>query len=593
MTVAVVVLNPGGLATARRIVAALPGAELHGLAGRVGEGAAFTETAPHLRGLFADGVAIVGVCAAGILVRALGAALADKGREPPVLAVAEDGSVTVPLLGGHHGANALAREIAGMLGGVAAITTAGDVRFGVALDDPPPGWALANPRDAKPFMAALLAGARVRVTGDAPWLGDLPTADDGALEILVTARAETGGPKRLVFHPRALALGIGAGRGADPAAAVALARKTLSISELSEAAVAGVFSLDLKADEPAVLAVADDLGVPFRFFDAATLEAETLRLANPSETVFRNVGCHGVAEGAALAAAGPEARLLAPKRAESEITCAVAIAPRPIDAAAVGRRRGSLAVVGIGPGSRDGMTGEVRRLIGRATDIVGYQGYTDLVEEAGPIPGKRVHAFAMQTEEDRARAALDLAAEGRDVVLVSAGDAGIYAMASLVFALLDRAPDPAWRTVAVSVAAGVTAMQALAARVGAPLGHDFCAISLSDLLTPWPVIEKRLEAAAAADFVVGLYNPASRKRTWQIERARDILMRGRPAETPVAIGRKLGREGESVAIVPLGALSAAMVDMLSVVVVGSSRTRATGSWIYTPRGYPVEEGGTP
>ena len=587
----VIVLNLGGLPTARRIVAAVPGAAIHGLASRVEEGVPFTDTTAHLRALFADGTPVIGVCAAGILVRALGAVATDKHAEPPVLAVAEDGSAVVPLLGGHHGANDLARTLAKALGGTAAITTAGDVRFGVALDDPPHGWTLANPGDAKPFMAALLAGASVRIEGDAPWLAGRLPLGDGPLSIRVTEQAVPGNPNCLVFHPRTLALGVGAGRGADPQAAVNLARKTLADEGLAEAAVCGVFSLDLKADEAAVLAVAEAFAVPVRFFGAARLEAETPRLAAPSETVFRNVGCHGVAEGAALAAVGAVGCLIVPKRTGDNVTCAVARASAPFDAAEVGQGRGVLTIVGIGPGNRESMTLEARQALGAAEAIVGYQGYTDLL--ADDFPKAEICAFPMQTEEDRAREALDRAGEGRTVALVSAGDAGIYAMASLVFALLDRDPRPEWRRVAVSVVPGVTAMQALAARIGAPLGHDFCAISLSDLLTPWPVIEKRLEAAATADFVVGLYNPASRKRTWQIEKARDILLTGRPGDTPVAIGRSLGRDGEMVTRTRLDRLTVADVDMLSVVIVGSSRTRDTGSWIYTPRGYPVEEEGTP
>jgi cobalt-precorrin 5A hydrolase/precorrin-3B C17-methyltransferase len=186
------------------------------------------------------------------------------------------------------------------------------------------------------------------------------------------------------------------------------------------------------------------------------------------------------------------------------------------------------------------------------------------------------------------RLALDLAAEGRSVVLVSSGDAGIYGLAALVFETLDRAARRDWSAVEVTVAPGVSAMQAAAARFGAPLGHDFCAISLSDLLTPWEAIRARLQAAAAADFVVALYNPRSPRRTAQLAEAAAILLEHRAADTPVAVARNLGRSGETHRIVRLDKLAQTEVDMLSLVLVGNSRTRLVPGdppRLYTPRGY--------
>ena len=216
-----VALTRDGLALARRLAAALPGAEVHGLAGRAaGADTSFEETAPHLRALFQAGRPILGVCAAGVLVRALAPVIADKRAEPPVVALAEDGSAVVPLLGGHRGANDLARRIAELLGISAAVTTAGDLRFGVALDDPPPGWRLANPEHYKAFAAALLDGGKARLEGGAPWLRDsnLPFAADGELAIRVSERAAAGPARELVDHPAVLCLGVGWAAGAEPGA---------------------------------------------------------------------------------------------------------------------------------------------------------------------------------------------------------------------------------------------------------------------------------------------------------------------------------------------------------------------------------------
>jgi cobalt-precorrin 5A hydrolase/precorrin-3B C17-methyltransferase len=486
--------------------------------------------------------------------------------------------------------------IAEATGGHAALTTAGDVGLGLALDDPPPGWRVANPEAAKEITQALLAGDPVGLTveaGNADWITASAAAfvDDAPVSVRVTDRAVIdpgpGSDKNLILHPPVLALGVGCERGADPAEVMDLAEATLKDAGLAAAAVACIVTLDLKADEDAVHALADHLGVPARFFTAAELEAETLRLANPSDVVFAEVGCHGVAEGAALAATGPGGVLAADKRKSARATCAVARAPGPVDPEMTGKPRGKLTVVGIGPGAPAWRTTEATKALRSASDVVGYRLYLELADDL--IAGKRLHSSDLGAEEDRVRQALELAAEGRDVALVSSGDAGIYALAALVYELLDREDRADWNRLEISVTPGISAMQAAAARIGAPLGHDFCAISLSDLLTPWDDIERRLEAAAAGDFVVALYNPVSKRRRKQLVRARDILLGKRPTETPVVLARNLGRDGEAITVIALSELDPEQVDMLTLVLVGSSRTRTIGSGanarVYTPRGY--------
>ncbi|CAK0748633.1 cobalt-precorrin 5A hydrolase / precorrin-3B C17-methyltransferase [uncultured Gammaproteobacteria bacterium] len=588
-----ITLTPGGVPLCRRLKAMVPGSEIHGLAGRVAEGDAdrlFTATAEHLRGLFRAGRPIVGVCAAGVLIRSLAPLLGDKWSEPPVLALAEDGSAVIPLLGGHHGAHALARTYGEALNVQPAITTAGDVRFGVALDDPPLGWCLANPADAKAFAGALLAGASVRLEGEAPWLtgSRLPLAADGGLTIHATEQALTGSAQALVYHPAVLAVGVGVERDGSAEELKALIAETLAAHGLSPLAVAGLFSIEVKSDEPAVHAAAAALGVPARFFDAVALEAQAPRLVTPSEVVFRNVGCHGVSEGAALAASGPEGVLIVAKAKSRGATCAIARSPIPLDATKIGRPRGKLSVVGLGPGGLEWRTANAVAALAAMDDLVGYKLYTDL---AKPLASHvTLYEYGMGDEEIRARKALDLAAQGRKVVLVTSGDPGIYAMATLVFELLDHDSRPDWLRVEVEVVPGISAFQAGAALIGAPLAHDFCLISLSDLLTPWELIVRRLEAAAAADMAVALYNPVSRGRRHQLETAVEIFLRHRSPETPAVIGRQLGRPDQSVTVVRLGDLTPDLLDMLSIVTIGSSETRRMarprgGEWVYTPRGF--------
>jgi cobalt-precorrin 5A hydrolase/precorrin-3B C17-methyltransferase len=589
---AIVVLGPGGAALGRRVRGVLPGAELFGPGARAGDwDGVYDRVVPLLRELFAAGRPIIGLCASGILIRAVAPLLADKKAEPPVVALAEDGSVAVPLLGGHHGANALARALAGAIGCIAAITTAGDLRLGFALDEPPPGWRIANPERIKPVTAALLAGERVALIEEvarADWLreGTVAWNEAGQRRIVVTDRC-TAGDGALVFHPPVLALGIGCERGVAAGEVAALVQDTLAEAGLAAGAVAAIVSVALKADEQAIHELADALGVPARFFPAARLLAETDRLTIRSEAAFRATGCWGVAEGAALAAAGPDGALIVPRRQSRRATCAIARAAVPIDGAAIGRPRGRLAIIGTGPGDPAWRTPEAAALLASADDIVGYRLYLDLLGNA--IAGKRRHDSAIGEEAARTRLALDLAAEGRTVALVSSGDPGVYGLAALVFELIERERRRDWSAVEITVSPGISAMHAAAARAGAPLGHDFCAISLSDLLTPWEAIRARLEAAAKADFVVALYNPRSARRTGQLAEAAGLLLRHRAPETPCVIARNLGRAGETIDIVPLDRLAeSGSVDMLSIVLVGSSRTRLVPGErprVYTPRGY--------
>ncbi|MEM7406497.1 MAG: precorrin-3B C(17)-methyltransferase [Pseudomonadota bacterium] len=602
---AIVALTASGAGLARTIKTCLPAAEIHGLAGRVdGADVTFDDTVGHLQMLFRAGRPVVGVCAAGILVRALGPVLGDKRAEPAVLAVDDGGSVVVPLLGGHQArANELSRHLAAHLGATAAVTTASDARFGVALDTPPAGYHLRNPQHLKSFVAALLAGAGVAIElapgVNADWLvsAGLPLVDDSkvgregpgeVLRIVVTTTDEPGDPHTLVYHPALLALGVGCERNTPAHELEQHVVEALRARQLAPDAVAGVFSLDVKADEPAVQALAEALSAPARFFASARLEQETPRLKHPSEIVFREVGCHGVAEAAALAAAGENGQLVVEKRKGRRVTCAVAVSDTPIDPSALGRARGSLAVVGIGPGASATRSPAAAEAIADADHIVGYAMYVDLAADL--LRDNQIqHRYSLGKEAERVQHAIDLATAGRRVALVCSGDAGVYAMASLACELLDDAANAAASRIAVAVYPGISAMQAAAAAVGAPLGHDFCAISLSDLLTPREVIERRLDAAGSGDFVMALYNPISATRVATFERALEIIREHRGPDTIVVVARSLGRPDESTRVMELGALSSADVDMLFVVLVGSSNTRrfdhAGRTLAYTPRGY--------
>ncbi|HCW86292.1 MAG: precorrin-3B C(17)-methyltransferase [Planktotalea sp.] len=584
----VMALSRSGEETAHRVARAID-AQVHGREGRVNAADAFFANAlDHTQSLFAAGVPIIGVCASGILIRGVAPLLADKHNEPPVISVSDDGAVIVPLLGGHRGANRMAREISQALGGVAAVTTAGDVAMGVALDEPSVGYALANPEDAKGVMAKMLGGSGVCIQGEN--IFDLDSVE-GGVDLIVSDAPVAGSKGALVYHPQRFVLGLGCARNADPGEMWDQVEAVLDEAGVAAGAVAAVASIDLKGDEPAMIEVAKRLGKPLRLFSAEELEAESSRLENPSEVVFAEVGCHGVSEGAALAMVGADGFLRVSKRKTANVTVALGEAPAPL-LELQGRARGRLSIVGIGPGQATWRTPEVSRLVAEAEELVGYGLYIDLL---GPLAiGKERSDFPLGGEEARCRYALEQAALGKNVALVCSGDAGIYAMGALVFELMDRGEDEmgvsdAAHRVEVVCSPGVSALQGAAARAGAPLGHDFCAISLSDLLTPRDDILRRLKAAAEGDFVIAFYNPVSKTRRTLLAEARDILLKHRPADTPVMLASSLGRPEENVRYRRLDELEVDEVDMLTVVLIGSSNSKLAqlgeGPRMYTPRGY--------
>lgn len=587
LTPVVLCLSQSGYKTARRIADVL-GAQLHGREGRVeGVDATFENALDYIRVLFGAGTPIIGVCAAGILVRGVAPMLVDKLKEPPVIAVPDDGSTIIPLLGGHRGANRLAQQIAVELNSNAAITTAGDIAMGVALDEPPIGYKLQNFKDAKSVMATLLSGAQISVLGDN--IFEIESFPEGKIKLAVSESPLVGDEMRLVYHPQKYALGLGCARGCSIEEMWSLVSKCLLDSNIAEGSISCIGSLDLKGDEPAIIETALRLGVPFRVFNASELEAMTPKLANPSSIVFSEVGCHGVSEAAALALSSGE--LVLEKKKTLNATCAIAKSSNVITKFK-GRSRGKLSIVGIGPGQHSWRTPEASALVSEADELVGYGLYIDIL---GPLAvGKDRSDFPLGGEEARCRYALEQAGKGKNVALICSGDAGIYAMGALVFELLDRDENDmgvsqAAKRIEVQCTPGVSALQAAAARAGAPLGHDFCTISLSDLLTPREDIIRRLHAAAEGDFVIAFYNPVSKTRRTLLAEAREILLKHRPKDTPVMLASSLGRPEEEVRYRRLDELEVDEVDMLTVVLVGSSNSRLTnlgeGPRMFTPRGY--------
>ncbi|MBU6959496.1 precorrin-3B C(17)-methyltransferase [Pseudomonas sp. CVAP len=554
---AIVILGNGSLATARKIQQLYPGALIHGLAERVdGADRVYHEFGATLRQLYQQDTPIIALCAAGIVIRTLAPLLLEKGAEPPVLAVAEDGSAVVPLLGGLGGVNVLAREIADGLGVAAAITTSGELRFGTCLLNPPSGYALGDLELGKRFVSDLLAGESVRIEGAAPWLdqAQLPQDPQAHLAIHIGSAERAPAANELRIYPQNVLVAV----SADVADLPNAIRDALHQAKIAVQSLACLLASDQQMASPALREAALELGVPLRFAVAGSVAELAENAAGQSVFIRTSNGI------------------------------AIAVADRPLDPSLIGRPRGRLAVIGLGPGAAELMVPAVKAELARANDVLGYETY---VRMAGPFRADQVlHCTDNREEMQRARHAFELAVQGRSVVVVSSGDPGVFAMAAAVLEALHESSDVNWHSVDLEILPGVSASLATAAQAGAPLGHDFCVMSLSDNLKPWAIIEKRLDLAAEADLALAFYNPISRSRPWQLGRALEIVAQHRTPETPVVLGRDIGRPGQTLHVTTLGQLTPDQVDMRTMVLIGSSTTcvfpRAEGGdWVYTPRWY--------
>jgi cobalt-precorrin 5A hydrolase/precorrin-3B C17-methyltransferase len=540
--------------------------------------------AEQLRAAWASCDTVVCFLATGAAVRLAAPLLADKHTDPGLVCVDEAGRFAVAVLGGHDGgANALAARVADVLGAQPVVTTATDATGASPLDSfgADLGFRLTDPAAVAAVTRAMLDGRPPRLITDATWpvpplatapadgadpAGDADPA--GAHTLVISDRLDVTGD--LVYRPPSLVVGVGASRNVPAEELDALIDAALADAGLAAASVRALATVDLKTDEVGILAVAQRRGWPLVTYTAAELAAETV--PNPSDVVLAAVGTPSVSEAAAQRAArdaGRDVELVATKRASAMATVAIArLLPR-----------GRLTVVGLGPGAADLRTPRATAALRRASIIVGLDQYVDQIRHLLPA-ATRIVESGLGAEEERARTAVELATEGHAVALIGSGDAGVYAMASpaLQVAGLD---------VDVDAVPGVTAALAASALLGAPLGHDHAYLSLSDLHTPWPVIADRLRACAEADLVVCLYNPRSRRRLTQFDEALAILAKHRGEDTPVGVVRDASRPGERVLRTTLGALAAdpTVVDMLSVVLVGSTRTAEVAGRMVTPREY--------
>ncbi|WP_114993372.1 precorrin-3B C(17)-methyltransferase [Synechococcus sp. UW179A] len=547
-----------------------------------------------LAGQWRDGGSTIVIGALGAVIRLIAPLLSCKQNDPAVVVMDARGQQIVPLIGGHAaGAEQLAHALAAALGGQVVLTGDAASQQRLALDAFGKDWGWVRggaPEDWHELMVSQATGHPVNVlqeTGSDLWRSseagqNFSVAADTEQEAALAIGPRSNGA-RCRWHPATLWIGIGCERLSSLALIQRAVDRSLQSAGMAKEAVAGISSIKAKGDEPALLQLSEQQCWPLRLFGATALA--NVAVPTPSEVVKAEMGTASVAEASALLASGEGAQLLQAKQifhAEGDEKGAVTVAIAEA-AQALAPWKGELHLIGSGPGSLQLLTADARTALSRCVLWVGYGLYLDLLEPLRRCDQVRLDG-QLTRERDRCLQALNLARQGSRVALISSGDSGIYGMAGLALELwLDL---PQTERPQFQVHPGLSALQLAAAKAGAPLMHDFCTISLSDRLTPWEVIERRIKAAADGDFVVALYNPRSRERDWQLAKAIEILLCARPLTTPVVMARQLGRSEEQVSIHNLGNLRPEDVDMLTVLVIGNSSSRVQDGRMVTPRGYP-------
>ena len=549
----------------------------------------------HLRKIWSQYRGIIFVMATGAVVRLIAPLLRDKRSDPAVAVMDEGGENIISLCGGHQGGGeALSRLVAQHLGGKAILTGASaSLQLpGIDILGTPFGWRRGK-GDWTAVSRAIAHQKPVQVlqkVGTTLWQHHLPAhhtfqfeeqGTDAKAMVLITDREEPLDETipQVQWHPRVLWVGIGCERGTPQTMIEKALTETLQNYGLAQGAIAGLATIELKADEAGIVNLAAGQNLPLQIYSAEKLKAITV--PNPSAVVAQEVGTASVAEASALKAAQTD-HLVVNKQIFKSDQGAVTIAIARSQTELIGNT-GELYLIGTGPGDLNQITPFARAAITKADGVIGYSLYLDLIQ---PLlrPGQIIEQYAITEEKKRAERAIELANWGLKIAVVSSGDIGIYGMGGLVFEELTH-QDWDGQHPSIVVCPGITAMQAAAAKVGAPLMHDFCAVSLSDLLTPWEVIEKRLTAAAQGDFITALYNPRSRTRTEHIKVAQSIFSDHRLPHTPVALVRSVSRKDEQVTLTTLEEMLNHPIDMLTVVIIGNRTTRNYQGWMMTPRGY--------
>ena len=541
---------------------------------------------------------IIFVGSLGASIRLINPFIRSKEKDPGVIVMDKKGSKILPIIGAHQSnTQNIAFQLSNLLGGEVIETNNSVDQNYIDLDSFGKKWGWQRSGDSKDWSKLVIKQSNnqeifcKQLSGNTLW--QRSESGENIIQLPKTKPDQTKSTfhisiysdHRNTWHPSTLWIGIGCERNTSKKLIEKSLNSFLVSNKLSSLSIAGFATVDLKKDEKAILEISKENNLPVRFFKPD--ELSKIKIPNPSKIVLNEIGTPSVAEAACLLAAGKNSKLLkekkvfknpnSSKRLSGAVTIAVALSQNQYSPSL-----GEIHIVGSGPGDISYLTNDARKALSKCSVWIGYKMYLDLIE---PLRSKdQVFIESKLTEErQRCKKAIKLAEEGIKVALISSGDAGFYGMAGLLLELIQKI-NKEFRPY-FEVHPGISSMQLAASLSGAPLMNDFCAINLSDKLTPWLSIEKRIEGALLGDFVIAIFNPQSLERNWQLKKAIDLCLKSRNGNTPVLIARQVGRQNQSKNFFKLDSIPLKDIDMLSIIIIGNTKTTLVDEIFLTPRGY--------
>ena len=524
--------------------------------------------------------------------------LSSKDKDPGVIVIDKKGSKIIPIIGAHQSnIQNIAFQLSNLLGGeIIETNNSLDQNF-LNIDSFGNQWGwkrsgnttdwsklVIKQSNNKEIYCNQLSGNNLWKTSEA---GNNITqlSEKDSEQKKSSFHISIFGNHKNTWHPPTLWIGLGCERNTSKELIEDSLQSFLASNNLSPLSIAGFASVDLKKDEKAFLEISKEKNLPIKFF--TSVELSKINTPNPSNVVLNEIGTPSVAEAACIMAAGEGSKLLKEKKIFKSIDSSKITFGAVTIAIAQSKNQyspltGEIHIIGSGPGDISYLTNDARKALSKCSIWIGYKMYLDLIK-----PLKRKDQVLIESnlteERERCEKAIKLAEEGIKIALISSGDSGFYGMAGLLLELIQKV-NKDFRP-SFEVHPGISSMQLAAALGGAPLMNDFCSISLSDKLTPWESIEKRIAGALLGDFVIAIFNPQSLERNWQLKRAIELCLEYRLGNTPVLVGRQVGRENQSKSFFTLDSLPLKDIDMLSIIIIGNSKTTLIDEIFLTPRGY--------
>ena len=541
---------------------------------------------------------IIFIGSVGASIRLISPLLSSKDKDPGVVVIDKNGSKIVPIIGAHQSnIQNIAFQICNLFGGEIIETNNSIDQNYLNIDSFGNQWGWKRSGDIKDWSKLVIKQSNNKeifcsqLSGNNLWRNSAAgntikhLSDKDYEKKKSSFHISVFGNHKNTWHPPTLWIGLGCERNTSKELIEDSLQKFLTTNNLSPLSIAGFATVDLKKDEQAILEISKEKNLPIKFFTSQELSA--INTPNPSNVVLNEIGTPSVAEASCILAAGKGSKLLKEKKIFKSTDSSKSTFGAVTIAVSESKNQyspltGEIHVVGSGPGDISYLTNDARKALSKCSIWIGYKMYLDLIK-----PLKRKDQVMIESnlteEKERCEKAIKLAEKGIKVALISSGDAGFYGMAGLLLELVQKVSKD-FRP-SFEVHPGISSMQLAAALGGAPLMNDFCSISLSDKLTPWESIEKRIAGALLGDFVIAIFNPQSLERNWQLKRAIELCLGYRPGNTPVLIGRQVGRENQSKSFFNLDSMPFQDIDMLSIIIIGNSKTTLVDEIFLTPRGY--------